>query len=459
MKHVKTLSLLFVLLGSATSVAAQTWTPPAVYLTWQQDPTTTMTIHWHAGADRPDSQVTYRRADVIGVVGQTTVNGTSKPMRHCDRIIHTVELTGLEPDTVYVFRIGNDSGEFRFRTMPATLDRPIRFVATGDVMRDRELFAHMNNIAAKLDPDFVILGGDIAHDNGVPEGAANWHTFLDIWQRTMVAPDGRLIPMIGTIGNHETPNGGYDQDPADIPFFYDMLAFPGTRGYGALDFGKYLSIIVLDTKHSHPLEGAQTEYLDKALAQRKDQMHVSCVYHVPAWPGSRNPINAQNRRVRNQWVPIFEKHNVDFCFEHHDHTMKRTHPIRNGEVDPLGVVYFGDGGYALGETRRPKPPGSWWNGGRWYLAHSAQTNFFWFVTIDGKTRTFEAIDPTARVFHTYATVDGMRAMVTRVAGQGKLPLHLKIGGWVLGVLIAIGLLKLLMGVCCKKKPAGDSASA
>ena len=35
----------------------------------------------------------------------------------------------------------------------------------------------------------------------------------------MVAPDGRMIPLVMVIGNHEV-RGGYDATPASAPFFY-----------------------------------------------------------------------------------------------------------------------------------------------------------------------------------------------------------------------------------------------
>ncbi len=414
-----------------------------IYLTWQRDPTTTMTVHWLSADPRAASRVEYHEADVIGVVGQKAVEGTSRPMKHSDYLIHTVELTGLEPDTAYTFRVAGEERDNRFRTMPAEPTRPIRFVESGDVLRDSELFVRMNKLVAQRDPDFVIFGGDIAHDNGVPEGAGSWAHFFALWQQTMITPDGRMVPLVTTIGNHEVPNGGHGRPPSEVLFYYDLFAFPGTDGRGVLDFGEYLSIVALDTNHTHGLEGEQLDWLEKTLAVRAGQTHVFCVYHVPAWPAARHPINPPNRHIREVWVPVFEKHGVDICFEHHDHTMKRTHPIRDGRIDPLGVVYLGDGGYALGETRRPKAPGSWWNGGRWYLAHAAQTNFFWWVTIDGDTRTFEAIDPTGSVIDRYSQVEGVNAMVTPAAGQGKAPLGVVIVLWTLGVVTLLVAIKLI----------------
>ena len=54
-------------------------------------------------------------------------------------------------------------------------------------------------------------------------------------------------------------------------------------------------------------------------------------------------------------MPLFDKHNIDLVLEHHDHTFKRTHPMRGGEVDEkTGIAYLGDGSW--GKLRIPKKP-------------------------------------------------------------------------------------------------------
>ena len=68
----------------------------------------------------------------------------------------------------------------------------------------------------------------------------------------MVGRDGRLIPMVACIGNHEV-DGGYGKPREKAPFFYALFdgLFPET-GYATLDFGDYLSLVLLDTGHTSP---------------------------------------------------------------------------------------------------------------------------------------------------------------------------------------------------------------
>ena len=64
------------------------------------------------------------------------------------------ELTGLEPGTDYRFRIGLDSAEKKFRTMPSKATNTIEFVSGGDAGVGVEA-KHTNEIAARQSPSFV----------------------------------------------------------------------------------------------------------------------------------------------------------------------------------------------------------------------------------------------------------------------------------------------------------------
>ena len=379
------------LLGGVSAVAPGNtsipFDPPAVYLTWQHDPTTTMTIQWHSEG-RHDDLVQYRRLDEVG---WRTANGSHHPMPHVDRMVHVAELTGLEPGTDYRFRFAEDSATFAFRTMPRDASRPIRFVVGGDTMDRVDLldegFETISRLAAKQDPMFVAVGGDIAYADGDPKLVQRWYRWLATWKKHMVASDGRLIPLLVVIGNHEV-QGGFGQTPDKAPDFYSVFAMPGQRGFGVLDFGQYMSLILLDSGHTHSVDGAQTDWLGRALADRQDVPHVFAVYHVPAFPSVRDDSQGVSAKIREHWVPLFERYGVDVAFEHHDHIYKRTHPIRADKVDPRGVVYLGGGAWGV-VPRKPLE--------KWYLAKTVSTLHFVLVTIDAQGRSFLAMDSKGQV--------------------------------------------------------------
>src|SRR6185437_6171851 len=108
--------------------------------------------------------------------------------------------------------------------------------------------------------------------------------FLKDYSRDLRDDHKRLIPLLGCIGNHEV-DGGYDKPRAAAPFFYSVFdgLFTDT-GFACLDFGDYLSLVLLDTNHTTPIKGAQTDWLEKTLRARKDHPNVMVVNHVPAYP-------------------------------------------------------------------------------------------------------------------------------------------------------------------------------
>src|SRR5437588_9672551 len=138
-----------------------------------------------------------------------------------------------------------------------------------------------------------------------------WYDFFDSWFNKARAPDGRLIPMLVTIGNHEV-TGFWGQPPEKAAGYYALFAMPGPRGYNCLDFGNYLSLLLLDSGITHPIEGAQADWLKKALAKRRWVPHLFPVYHIPAYPSARPESGGENgdysERIRELWCPLFERY-------------------------------------------------------------------------------------------------------------------------------------------------------
>jgi hypothetical protein len=349
--------------------------PTALYLSWQRDPTTTMTIQWHETAPREGAAIEFGRAD--GALLQR-VEAAVHPMVFRGTPIHTVELTSLDPDTLYRFQIvdaAGQNGEFRtFRTMPATLERPLRIAIGGDVLHRGEWMEQTSREALRFDPDFIVWGGDLAYADGREDRIGRWDTFFEVMNRTTTTADGRMIPVVMGIGNHEVQGGYYwaQERGRDAfrptaafrsgiaPFYYNLFAFPGDPGYGVLDFGDYLSLVLLDTDHTNPIEGAQTTWLAETLAARRRVPHLVPVYHVPGFPSVRRYGGSTSTRVRTHWSPLFEHHGIRFAFENHDHAYKRTPPIRGEAPDRDGVVYIGDGAWGVGVREVHDPATTWY---------------------------------------------------------------------------------------------------
>jgi len=268
-----------------------------------------------------------------------------RPMADSGSAVATVLLKELEPETEYQIELeGLLDGKsvlrrtLSMKTAPKQRPRKFNFVNGGDMFHTRELLDAMNRRAGRLDPMFALLGGDLAYANA--RDAGRWYQWFDSWYENAVTEDGRQIPMIAVIGNHET----LGLSPHHAKFYYSLFPLPEGRSNFVVDFGDYMSIVNLDSEHSQPVAN-QTQWLEDTLEQRKKTPLLFACYHRPTFG---TLVKEDNSAVRTQWVPLFEKYKVDTVFEHDHHVYKRSLPILNGRADNRhGVLYLGDGAWGV----------------------------------------------------------------------------------------------------------------
>ncbi len=378
--------------------------PTGLVLTWQRDPSSTMTIDWHVQPYQSDlSSLEFKPS---GDDQWQLVEANALPFPFSQREVRRVELENLQPDTVYRFRINGFRRTYNFRTMPESLENTSLTFATGGDVLDRQRAAthptdrritmsQMNRSVRDENPAFIAWGGDLAYADGLPDQVWRWYLFFTEIMDTLIDEDGNVIPLVVAIGNHEVDNDG------NAPFFKSLFAFPGEAIYDVLDFNDYLSLVLLDTDHARPIEGEQTAWLEDVLAEREGIVtHLFPIYHVPGFPSYRSFEGGSSQRVRENWSPLFEQYGVRVTFENHDHTYKRTPPIRriDGEfrIDEGGITYIGDGSWGLG-PREPHDPEE-----TWYLERAESSYSAILVTLFQNRAAFRMIDEQGRQIDEYA---------------------------------------------------------
>lgn len=368
-----------------------------IYLTWQHSPSTTMTIQWISPFQEKQSTVIYRQKNDCHEWLKTT--GEFIPFPQASQyLIHTVELKNLEPEMEYIFKVLPYEEEYQFLTAPAQMKKDFRFVVGGDMYHDGiELMAKTCVTAAKTNPIFALIGGDIAYAvNSLkicPQKIERWIEWVTIWHAKMVTPQGNLIPVISAIGNHDLI-GQFGQTPAQAAVFSALFPMPGKSIYNVLDFNSYLSIFILDSGHANPINGQQTEWLKTALQVRQHVPHRLAIYHVPAYPSIRKFQNEQSAAIRSSWVPVFEQGGIQMAFEHHDHAYKRTHPLLKNRIHSEGIVYIGDGGWGVETPRTLRSKRS-------YLAKFAPVRHFIAVTLTPSQQNVKCINDKGYLIDEY----------------------------------------------------------
>lgn len=309
-----------------------------------------------------------------------------------DKTYHHVLIEGLSANTTYYFRVGDEkigySKEYKFLTLPGVTDHTseVRLMVGGD-MSVNEKIVETAQGALKEDPHAIIVGGDIAYANGKIENESKWMDWFKKMERVMITADGRLIPLILAIGNHETSIGA--AIPGNkVPFFFTLFPQAGKRPYFKRRLGANSGLIILDTGH-HTLHRKQKGFLEDALKSYKDLTHRFAAYHAPLYPNHRGYSGLWARRGRRHWGKLFDEYHLTVGFEHHDHTLKRTHVIRNKKVSQYGTVYVGDG--CWGKNAREIKE-------KWYLKKSTGDTHVWFARVTKDRVELKAMGKDKGVF-------------------------------------------------------------
>lgn len=373
--------------------------PEHVYLTWRGNTSTTMTVNAHTVRAVREVEVRFdtepRRGMPAGY--RQVIRGEAHQIDGLEdgRWVHWADLTDLEPGRRYWFVVGSEehgfSPERSFRTLPDD-DAPIRFVAGGDLGLGpvvRELQAH----AAARRPQFALIGGDLAYVNGVLEEVSDWDEWFDQWEEVMVTPEGLTVPMVLAAGNHEV-RGGYLGGPERAPFYMGFFAQPGQPSFFRMQFGALMALYTLDSGHIVS-QKSQAPWLAEVMAQDSDVPYRFAQYHIPMYPSHRDYDGESMEMAREHWLPVFDRYGLTAAFENHDHTFKRTHPLRGDRVvEDGGTVYFGDGAWGRGD--RPVRLSN-----RWYLAAQGANRHFWMVDVRPDGVEYRAVEARGGVFHVY----------------------------------------------------------
>jgi acid phosphatase type 7 len=335
--------------------------PIHVRLIWKGDAAREATLSWSTLTAGERHVAQYRAADGDewkSLECQRSGRHQGKMNKGKRLYYHHARLTGLEPGTRYDVRCesdGKSTDAFYFVTAPAE-DVPVAILFGGDSRSGTESRQAMNQMMANMmaeqsaagRPPLLALahGGDFMVDG---RKLQQWSEWLDDHQLT-TGPDGRLLPIIPTRGNHDIG-----------PLIDEVFDFPLLDGnYYTTDLSPQVRLTTLNTEIS--TAGDQQKWLKRELEQnrRKYRWYV-CQYHRPAFPAVKVPSIAYM-----SWVPLFEKHRVDLVCEADGHNIKRTSPILDNAIHPEGVVYIGEGGLGVGQ-RTPKTD-------RWYLKETATKN-------------------------------------------------------------------------------------
>jgi PKD repeat protein len=245
-----------------------------------------------------------------------------------DAQLHHIELTGLDPDTAYHYRVvfgAESTADCHFSTFPTS--GQFNFVVVSDAQDQLPLFSQSerfklvaDSIAAQPDVAFVLITGDLVNDGS---NLANWDRFFDA-SREMLAN----TTLYTALGNHEENDALY----------YEIFGLPA---YYSFDCGD-AHFAVLD---SNMAISAQTTWLESDLDDSKAWKFVA--FHHPLYTSDPNHFGGW-ANLRAEWEGLFQTYGVDAVWNGHFHAYERY--LHDG----VHYMVIGTGGgplYKLGDER------------------------------------------------------------------------------------------------------------
>jgi hypothetical protein len=374
--------------------AAGAGTPEQIHLTWGENPATGVVVSWASPgpASRPRVRIGQRVIPAEARQYTDGLNGQTVWTYHA-------RVGGLRPGATYAYVVtaDNDSNaadpfSATFRTAPQGRV-PFRFTSFGDLATPNTAWvlsygqsAYAVEAVESFQPLFHLLNGDLCYADLNP--ADQPEVWRDFGNNNQTSAANR--PWMPCPGNHEVEFGNGPQGFASYLTRYTLPDnhVPGFGGrWYSFRVGSVL-FVSLDADDvvyqdagplvagpaalapapstGHPAiapgtsfyirdysGGAQTAWLEGTLAAGRRDESVDWIIvqmHQCACSSSATG-NGSDLGIRQQWLPLFDRYQVDLVLNGHDHDYERSFPVRGADADAGHEVAAG----AVVNTLRPHP--------------------------------------------------------------------------------------------------------
>lgn len=251
---------------------------------------------------------------------------------------NTVLVTGLTPDTEYVYRVGDGtiySDVMSFKTGYAGSDTS--FFLIGDTQaNDKTVISNIVKTLSEGSYNFGVQTGDFVEKANV---YSEWSSILTAFDNKAF----KNMDMIHVTGNHEL----YGDTTGEVS--KDLFNIKNQKHYSVTYNNVYVAVLGFDESQNGVQETA--EWLAKNAAASDARWKI-VVSHQP--PYGTNAQTSDCRYFTQYITKAAQEGGIDFMFSGHDHAYARTYPLIDGKkvVDKDSDTYSGDGivYFVLGST-------------------------------------------------------------------------------------------------------------
>ena len=361
--------------ASAASASAADGTPEQIHLTWGADPARSMVASWASlgPATRPRVLLSGPRGSVVQLpaVQRTYTDGLNGETVWT----YHVEMHRLEPDETYSYTVtaDNDSAAEPFTATFQTAPEgraPFRFTSFGDLATPNTAWvlsygqsAYAVAAVESFSPLFHLLNGDLCYADLNPKVQPEvWRDFGNNNQTSAAHRAWMPCP-----GNHEIE---WNNGPQGLTSYLTRYRLPDNgmpefrgRWYsfrvGSVlfvslaaddvvyqDAGPLVSgpspLVPAASTGNPPIApgssfyirgysgGAQTRWLERTLREARQDPSIDWIVaqmHQIACSSSATG-NGSDRGIREEWLPLFDRYQVDLVLNGHDHDYERSFPVR-----------------------------------------------------------------------------------------------------------------------------------
>ncbi|HWA80852.1 MAG TPA: metallophosphoesterase family protein, partial [Acetobacteraceae bacterium] len=192
----------------------------------------------------------------------------------------------------------------------------------------------------RLRPLFHLFNGDLCYANLAEDRVRTW---WDFWENNTRSARNR--PWMPCPGNHENELGN---GPIGYQAYQTYFSLPEAAGQTEITRGLWYSftagsvrvvsianddICYQDAGNSYVRgysSGAQKAWLEKELAAARADRGIDwivvCMHQVAI--STADKFNGADLGIREEWLPLFDKYEVDLVVCGHEHHYERSHPIR-----------------------------------------------------------------------------------------------------------------------------------
>jgi hypothetical protein len=379
---------------SASAGSAADGTPEQIHLTWGADPASSVTVSWASPGPAVRPRVLLHPGRTVPAVQRTYTDGLNGETVWT----YHAEITGLAPGRAYQYAVtaDNDASAPPFAASFTTAPRgraSFRFTSFGDLATPNTQWvlsygqsAYAVAAVESFQPLFHLLNGDLCYADLNP--VVQPEVWRDFGNNNQSSAASR--PWMPAPGNHEVE---FDNGPQGFTSYLTRYRLPDNgvpsfrgRWYsfrvGSVlfvsldaddviyqDAGAFVAgpaaLTPAASTGNPPIEpgtsfyirgysgGAQTAWLKRMLAAARRDPSIDWIVaqmHQIACSSSATG-NGSDLGIRQAWLPLFDRYQVDLVLNGHDHDYERSFPCRG--FDNMAGTEVATG--APVQTMRPHP--------------------------------------------------------------------------------------------------------